>query len=123
MNSSRPPSKRKSASPTPLPRRSPFALATADPKVAAIPEDLRPAPSILEVSPVKGAPGWRLDGQPYVPILAQAGRANPTARQTAATLPRSSFYRSGCAVYTTWEHGPQLGLVWKENGRNNDRTG
>ena len=32
------------------------------------------APSRLEVKPLRGAPGWFLDGQPYVPILAQAGR-------------------------------------------------
>ena len=32
-------------------------------------------PSRLEVKPVNGAPGWLLDAKPYVPIQAQAGRA------------------------------------------------
>lgn len=74
-----------------------------------------PTSSTLCVAPVQGAPGWQLDGQPYVPILAQAGRGEPPER--GARAPRSSFYRSGCAVYTTWEHGPQLGLVWRKDGR------
>jgi hypothetical protein len=35
----------------------------------------------------------------------------------AGPLPGSSFFTAGCKVYTTWEHGPQLSLVWKEDGR------
>ncbi len=31
-------------------------------------------------------------------------------------LPGSSFFAAGCDVYTTWEHGPQLSLVWKADG-------
>ena len=37
-------------------------------------------------------------------------------RSRGDTLPESSFFRAGCAMYTTWEHGPQLSLVWKEDG-------
>jgi hypothetical protein len=32
-------------------------------------------PSTLTVAEVNGAPGWRLDGKPYVPIQAQAGQS------------------------------------------------
>ena len=76
-------------------------------------------PSVLKVARVKGAPGWLLDGKPYVPIMAQAGKADePDAGNRAGRkLPKSSFFRAGCSMYTTWEHGPQLREVWKEDGR------
>lgn len=35
-------------------------------------------PSSLKVAQVNGAPGWLLDAEPYVPVLAQAGRAGST---------------------------------------------
>ena len=64
---------------------------------------------------LNGAPGWLLDGHPHVPFMAQAGKAE-MGELRADTLPDSSFFRAGCRLYTTWEHGPQLSLVWKEDG-------
>ena len=70
---------------------------------------------ILQNAEVNGAPGWLLDGEPYVPVMAQAGKEEAgTIRND--TLQESSFFRAGCAIYTTWEHGPQLSLVWNEDG-------
>ncbi|NQU96718.1 MAG: beta-galactosidase, partial [Chloroflexi bacterium] len=43
--------------------------------------------------------------------------AGDLARSAGCGLPESSFYSAGCAVYTTWEYGPQLRQAWKEDGR------
>jgi len=34
----------------------------------------------------------------------------------AMPLPTSSFYSAGIPVYTTWEWGPEMSTVWKEDG-------
>jgi hypothetical protein len=49
-------------------------------------------PSRLEVKPLNGAPGWLLDGKPYVPIQAQAGRSQ------SADVHGPVFLRDGKAV-------------------------
>lgn len=68
----------------------------------------------LKNAEVNGAPGWLLDGKPFVPFMAQAGKGE--VADIATPTPASSFFTAGCSVYTTWEHGPQLSLVWKEDG-------